>query len=113
LKKENVRCWKIGINHEQYVTYPESHMGHKLICCRKCGAVYAVNVARLLYVEPDLDRHLEKVNCLECASVLANNWLSYPDNYVEKDGSIGKIERPLFVPSDDKSIIVAFYEVFS
>jgi hypothetical protein len=113
MKKENVRCWTVGANHDHHITYPENDLGHKLICCRKCGAVYAVNVVKLLYVEPDLDRHLEKINCLECTSVLASQWLSYPDNYVEKDGSIGKVERSLVIPSDDKSITVAFYEVFS
>ncbi len=113
MKKEKVRCWRVGKNDELLITYPEGDSGHRLICCKSCGKVYAVNVIKQLYIKSDLDKHLKHVACLKCNANLANNWFYYPDKYVDEYGSVGVFERPTVIPNDDSSIIIEFYEVFS
>ena len=59
MKNEKVRCWKVGQDNNLFITYPEGDMGHRLICCRSCGKVYAVNVAKPLYIE--LNKAIRKI----------------------------------------------------
>lgn len=113
MKKESVRCWKMGKNNEHVITYPEGDKGHKLICCKYCGEVYAVNIIKQIYIEPDLDRQLNNMNCLKCGAALAGHWLDYPDNYIDKNGSICSFYRPEIIPEKESSLILDLYEVYS
>ena len=113
MKTTQVRCWKTGPGNELFITYPEGEMGHRLICCTCCGKVYAVNVIKQLYIEPDLDTHLKSMRCSECGSELYKNWSYYPEQYLGPDGSLRTFERSLIIPPDEESIIAEFPEVFS
>lgn len=113
MKTELVRCWKVGPHGELFITYPEGDLGHRLICCKSCGKVYAVNVTKQLYIEPDLDTHLKSLKCANCGKLLEENWLYYPENYVDSDGALRAYVRPLEIPLDSDSQIVAFPEVYS
>lgn len=113
MKDEKVRCWKVGPDNKLFITYPEGDMGHRLICCRSCGKVHAVNVAKQLYIEPDLDKQLSSVQCTDCGNSLAGNWASYPESYLNEDGCLQQFERPYVIPDDNDSFIVEFPEVFS
>jgi phage FluMu protein Com len=113
MKTELVRCWKVGPYGGLFITYPEGDLGHRLICCKSCGKVYAVNVTKQLYIEPDLDIQLKSLRCASCAKLLGNNWLSYPENYIDSDGSLRTYVRPMEMPLDVDSQIVAFPEVYS
>ena len=113
MKAEQVRCWKTGLRGELFITYPEGDMGHRLICCAGCGKVYAVNVAKQLYIEPDLDAHLSGKKCIGCGKALHSNWRYYPEYYVDDAGKPRTFERSQIIPPDDESFVEAFPEVFS
>jgi len=113
MKTVLVRCWKIGPHRELLITYPEGDMGHRLICCKTCGQIYAVNVTKQLYIEPDINKHLGTTRCLKCAAPLVDNWVYYPDQYVGRDGKLCDYERPIEIPSDADSIVESFPEVYS
>jgi hypothetical protein len=113
MKTEQVRCWKVGVNRELFITYPDGDMGHRLICCISCGRVHAVNVAKQLYIEPDLERRLHSVQCDKCGKLLAGNWAYYPEKYVGEGGQLWSYERPCQIPNDADSIVAEFPEVFS
>tara|TARA_Y100001937_G_C6845180_1_gene209589 strand:+ start:113 stop:451 length:339 start_codon:yes stop_codon:yes gene_type:complete len=112
MKKELVRCWKVGEMGRLYITYPEGDKGHRLIFCVNCGCVHSVNVAKQMYMGPDLDSYLSGVLCYSCGSVLKSNWYFYPDRFLE-DGCVKKFKRCPRVPDESGSIIVEFPEVFS
>lgn len=113
MKTEQVRCWMTGVNRDLFITYPESESGHRLICCKNCGCVHAVNVMKQLYIEPDLEKHLRDVKCSKCDHILAGNWVPYPDRYLDEAGVIRGFERPCQIPDAADSIVVEFPEVFS
>ncbi len=113
MKTELVRCWKVGANSELFITYPEGDMGHRLICCKSCGQVHAVNVAKQLYIEPDLDKHLSSLGCSKCGRILSSNWSYYPEHYIDEDGGIQSFKRSRQIPDDADSIVAEFPEVFS
>jgi hypothetical protein len=113
MKSEQVRCWKTGIHEGLFITYPEGDMGHRLICCKFCGKIHAVNITKQLYIEPDLDIHLRSVTCMGCARSLGRNWAFYPDTYVGEDGQLHAFERPQQIPKDSDSVVMSFPEVFS
>ena len=113
MKTEQVRCWKVGLTDELFITYPEGNMGHRLICCKSCGQVHAVNVAKQLYIEPDLEKHLSNIQCAKCGKNLSDNWAYYPESYVDKSGEVRSFERPCELPDDADSTVVEFPEVFS
>jgi len=113
MKLEQVRCWRVGNQQELYITYPEGDMGHRLICCTNCGKVYAVNVAKQLYIEPNLDVRLAGTKCLGCGVDLAKNWRYYPDFYLGADGQLTSFVRPSLIPPDSESTIAIFPEIFS
>ena len=101
------------MNGELFITYPEGNAGHRLICCKSCGYVHAVNVTKQIYIEPDLEKHLSCVPCVKCGKYLAGNWVLYPESYVDEAGKIRSFKRPDQIPDDADSIIVEFPEVFS
>jgi hypothetical protein len=113
MKTTQVRCWRTGPGNELLITYPEGEMGHYLICCLCCGKVYAVNVAKQLYIEPDLDTHLSGKACVDCGSNFYKNWSYYPDRYIGADGMRHTFTRSLSMPPEDESIITELLEVFS
>lgn len=113
MKQEQVRCWRVSHLPTLVITYPEGNMGHRLICCTSCGKVYAVNVAKQLYIESDLDVHLAGARCLGCGDGLAHHWRYYPDHYIGTDGKLTSFQRPAAIPADSESIIEFFPEVFS
>lgn len=113
MKTEQVRCWKVGRGGELFITYPEGDMGHRLICCKSCGKVHAVNVAKQLYIAPDLETHLSGVQCAKCDKPLAENWAYYPENYMDESGQLQNFNRPNQIPDDVDSIVAEFPEVFS
>ena len=113
MKTEQVRCWKVGVGGKLFITYPEGEMGHRLIFCNRCGKVHAVNVAKQLYIEPDLERHLNSVKCWACNKFLSGNWAYYPDDYLDEGGRIQHFERSHRFPEDADSIVAEFPEVFS
>lgn len=113
MKNEKVRCWKVGPNNKLFITYPEGDMGHRLICCRSCGKVHAVNVAKQLYIEPELDKQLSSVRCVGCGKSLSENWAFYPEHYLDENGQLQEFERPHVIPDDNDSFVVEFPEVFS
>ena len=113
MNSEKVRCWRVGPKGELFITYPEGSMGHDLICCNSCGDVYAVNIAKQLYIEPNLNQQLAGVRCLRCRNLLAGNWSQYPENYVGKDGQLCQFERSPEIPNQGDSLIKEFFEVFS
>ena len=88
-------------------------MGHRLICCKSCGQIYAANVARQLYIEPNLNNYIKSTVCLKCAAPLVDNWVYYPDQYVGSDGTLCRHERSREIPSDADSIVESFPEVYS
>ncbi|NJM37869.1 MAG: hypothetical protein HC845_08455 [Akkermansiaceae bacterium] len=113
MKTEQVRCWRTGLKGELFITYPEGDMGHRLICCTACGKVYAVNVTKQLYIEPDLDAHLSGKMCIGCGAALDTNWRYYPEHYLDESGKLRAFERTQIIPPDEESVIEAFPEVFS
>jgi len=113
MKMEPVRCWKVGMNNKLFITYPEGHLGHYLICCKQCGHVHAVNVSATIYIEPDLEKHLRIIKCAGCSNILAGNWAYYPETYIDENNQIQHFERPLQFSDDEDSIIAEFPEVFS
>lgn len=113
MKTEQVRCWRVGSGGDLFITYPEGDMGHRLICCRSCGHVHAVNVAKQLYIEPNLEKYLSGIQCAKCCRPLAGNWAYYPEVYVDESGEVRNFERPYQIPDDADSTVVEFPEVFS
>jgi DNA-directed RNA polymerase subunit N (RpoN/RPB10) len=113
MKTEQVRYWKTGCGDELFITYPEGEMGHRLICCKSCGKVYAVNVTKQLYIEPDINLRLSSMKCISCGESLHNNWHYYPEKYLGADGKLQSFERSIVIPPDSESIIEEFPEIFS
>jgi|GEM_PF-4738634 len=44
---------------------------------------------------------------------MANNWLYYPDNYIDQNGSVATFKRSLIIPNIEDSQIMEFYDVYS
>lgn len=87
-------------------------MGHRLICCTTCGHVYSVNVTKQIYSGLDLGAKLKGIDCVSCTHSLTRNWMEYPENYVDKSGTIRQFARPPEIPDDKDSVIVEFPEIF-
>ncbi len=111
--KVKVRCWRVGKDNHLFVAYPEGDQGFSLICCNKCSEIYAANIAHQLYIEKDLNKTLSQTSCLKCGSAMANNWLYYPDNYIDQDGSVATFKRALTIPNIEDSQIMEFYDIYS
>ena len=118
MNKVSVRCWEvkdydIGIEapHHLYITYPEENSGHDLITCTKCGAIFAVTVAKEVYIGPPLKEKLMSVKCSCCGTPLGNNFAYYPETYMV-NGELYSFNRPLEIPSDEDSIIKEFDGIY-
>lgn len=118
MNKSKVRCWKMEnwrkdqlVPDVIYITYPEENTGHDLVTCLRCGHVYAVSIAKMVYVGPDLKQKLKGVTCINCSAALDVNYAPYPENYFV-NGQILKFDRPLEIPSDPDSLVVEFDEIY-
>ena len=118
MNKVSVRCWEVnnygtdkGTPHSLYITYPEENSGHDLITCTKCGAVFAVTVAKEVYVGPPLKEKLMGMSCLSCGASLDKNFAYYPDTYVV-NGELYSFERPQEIPSDEDSVVKEFDGIY-
>lgn len=118
MKKVFVRCWAVynyrdGVKEPDrlFITYPDSDCGHKLIVCKNCGELYAITIAKEIYIGPPLQAKLENTNCVACGINLQNNFAPYPETYVV-DGSLFNFQRDLELPSDSDSFVREFYGVY-
>ena len=112
MKTAFVTCWKTGPNRALFITYPEAHMGHDLLCCTRCGTVHAARVSIQLYCAPDLDEYLQSVACSNCDQQLGGNWAHYPETYMDETGELKRFVRSNEFPDDSESIVVEFPDVF-
>lgn len=118
MNKVLVHCWEIGIltpssdqSEKVFITYPEDNSGHTLVTCLSCGAVYAVTVAKEVYVGPPLAEKLSQISCSQCARTLGGNWAYYPETHLV-DGKVRSYKRPTRIPPDEESIVREFYGVY-
>ena len=118
MNKVSVRCWEVQ-NYRSgeaspdrlFITYPEDNSGHDLITCLNCGKVYAVTVAKEVYVGPPLAEKLKDINCVSCGKLLDGNYGYYPEVYVS-DGNQHTHKREIEVPDDNLSIVKEFYGIY-
>ena len=82
-------------------------MGHSLVTCLMCGTVYAVTLAKELYVGPDLAAQMSKLKCTGCGVSLQDNWAEYPATFVV-DGVAHQGSVPDEIPPDGTSVIKEF-----
>ncbi len=118
MKQVLVRCWEVYHYRSPtleptrlYITYPEDNSGHDLITCLRCGTVYAVTVAKEVYIGPPLVEKLRGLKCIKCNVSLEENFAYYPDTYIY-NGNECSYERPTVIPPDETSIVVAFPEIY-
>lgn len=118
MNRSMVRCWKMQnwrkgelVPDMIYITYPEENIGHDLITCLRCGHVYAVSIAKMVYVGPDLKQKLKGVACIDCGVSLDASYAPYPENYFV-NGRTLKFDRPLEIPPDADSSVVEFDEIY-
>lgn len=118
MKKVEVRCWKMtryrpgnDRGDELLITYPEDNLGHSLITCLTCGALFAVTIDLEVYVGPPLNLKLGDAVCPKCGKCLRGNWVYYPENYVV-DGQVYSFERPTRIPPDDESLVLEFDGIY-
>jgi len=112
MKTCKVKCWKIQAAPDLFITYPECDKGHDLIVCAICGEIYAVDVVKQLYFEPNLDIYMKNEKCIKCSNILACNWLRYPDFYLGDDGKIKRFRRSAYMPNDSESCIKEFSSIY-
>lgn len=118
MNKVQVRCWDIplhGVHAHQHllITYPEGHYGHSLLSCLNCGEIYAVTVAKEMYVGPPLREKLRGLKCINCGKPLESTAAPYPEQFRDKDGNVCEYVRDAIIPSDDESQIVELPDIYS
>lgn len=118
MNKVKVRCWKVrhegsesAQSEELFITYPEDNAGHSLITCLSCGALFAITVAKEVYVGPPLEEKLLDVNCSQCGKPLKNNWAHYPETYVV-NGQAFSYRRAIAIPPEEESQVREFDGVY-
>ena len=114
MSKVKTRCWRVQAwrpgktaPDDLLVTYPEDNSGHSLLTCLSCGALYAVTVAKEVYVGPDLETQASRTSCWQCGRSLARNWAHYPETYIA-DGGQHTYRREREIPPDTESIVEEF-----
>lgn len=119
MNMEAVRCWwvengrpKSGTIDRLFITYPEENSGHDLITCLTCGQVYAVSIAKEVYVGPPRPEKLRGMKCVNCSSPLHENYATYPETYVV-DGVQYRFTRDDEIPPDSMAIVKEFYEIYA
>lgn len=111
-----VRCWRIrvpGRGDGVLITYPEDNQGHSLISCLRCGTIYAVTVAKEVYVGPPLDQKLKGLECIGCGAPLAETQAPYPERYRDEGGNVCEHQRSELIPNDEDSMVVEFPDIYS
>jgi hypothetical protein len=118
MNRVKVRCWAVsqkipGVARadELFITYPEDNSGHSLITCLSCGRLFAVTVAKEVYVGPPLEDKLLDATCPQCGRGLRGNWAYYPETYVV-DGQAFSFERARVIPPDEESFVMEFDGVY-
>jgi hypothetical protein len=118
MNKVKVRCWKIRVYpdkiegpHDLYVTYPEDNSGHDLITCGNCGTIYAVTIAKELYIGPALQEKIRGLNCSNCGKPLESSYCYYPETYVI-NGTRFSFNRPSEIPPDEESIVIELEGIY-
>jgi hypothetical protein len=118
MKKIAVRCWKIEVhrsdidnNFPLYITYPEDNSGHDLITCLNCGAIYAIDICKQVYIGPPLDDKLKGMNCSCCNKPLENSYAYYPETYLFS-GNKYFYKRSLDIPPDEDSMVKEFEGIY-
>ena len=94
-----------------FITFPEDNCGYDLITCLNCGKVYAVNIAKQVYVGPQLSEKIKEIKCKVCNHYLSDNYALYPDKYVI-NGHIFLYKRPLQILPDSTSVVMEFDEIY-
>lgn len=119
MKKEPVRCWPISLPNKDgklesghWITFPEDNSGHDLVVCINCGHLYAVNIARMVYVGPPLEVKLGAINCVQCGRRLSECGKGYPETYRDASGAVQRYERHSELPSDDLSVVRDFEQLY-
>ena len=119
MKSEPVRCWPISLvnsagelEDSHWITYPEDNQGHDLIICTNCGHLYAVNVARMVYLGPPLEEKLKVLFCLQCSAPLSRTARVYPETFRDKTGFLRTSTRPREMPADDQSVVRDFDQIY-
>ena len=90
-----------------FITYPEDNSGHDLITCLTCGHVYAITIAKEVYVGPARSELLKDLQCLTCGDLLKENSASYPETYVI-NGQRFHYRRSPSIPDDASSVVREF-----
>jgi hypothetical protein len=118
MNKVQVRCWRLeqsrpGTSEPDHllITYPEENAGHSLITCLKCGAVFAVTIAKEVYVGPPLEAKLKTMHCSTCGLILGGNSAAYPETYVI-NGTAFTAHRPFEIPRDEDSLVEEFEGIY-
>lgn len=119
MKPVKVRCWPVRncvsldgkmVAHDLWITYPDQGMGHRLITCLACGAVYCVDQIKEVY-DLALEQRLAKLTCERCGKALAENWAEYPDTYVV-DGTSHRFPRESVIPATEDSEVREFPGIY-
>ena len=113
-----VRCWRVE-NYRQgamqpdqlFITYPEDNSGHDLITCLRCGQIYAITIAKEVYVGPSRSLKLRDQRCVACGVSLATNFAAYPETYVV-GGETFHYVRDRVLPNDAESIVREFPGIY-
>lgn len=118
MRKVQVRCWRIHVPSPEgeeniLITYPEDNSGHSLISCLGCGHVYAVTVAKEVYVGPPIKEKLCDMHCIQCGASLSETYAPYPEQYCDSKGNIYEYHRSELIPNDEDSIIVDLLDIYS
>ena len=109
----SVRCWDMPAGNDKIViTYPEDNAGYGLGICLKCGVIYAVDVAKEVYIGPPLFEKLKALSCQGCGSDLSLTWASYPETYRTAAGTVASFCRPMEIPDARLSRVCAFPSIY-
>ena len=119
MKKEPVRCWALSLPNYlgqaedgHWITFPEDNAGHDLITCINCGHLYAVNVARSVYLGPPLAEKLGSLKCVQCEKPLDAFGKKYPEVYRDNTGHVLALARPVVFPPDEESVIRQLDQIY-
>jgi hypothetical protein len=111
-----VRCWpmkSVETGQTVWVTYPDGWGGHDLVMCRACGTVHAADVEEVLYSAQKIDIMLMRTVCYGCGRELGDDWVEYPEHYLDPGGVMRRFVPPGQPPGDDLSVVREFPDVLS
>lgn len=94
-----------------FITYPEDNSGHDLITCLNCGRIYAITIAKEVYIGPERSQRLKALRCLTCGEPLDKNSAPYPETYVI-NGQRFHVQRDSSMPDDASSVVKEFPGIY-